>query len=151
MIHHISIAAHETRRVAEALSEILPGPVVPAPPEFPPNSWFVLKGDEPGTFIEVMPFGTEMTPGNGIPNFVATKPGSEYSVAHAFISVSTPVEKILEVGSREGWQVERCNRGPFELIELWVENRQMLEFATPEMTAQYLGFFNNPKIVRDEG
>lgn len=36
-----------------------------------------------------------------------------------------------------------CNRGPFELIECWIENRQLIEFTTPEMTSQYLWLFSS--------
>ncbi len=41
---------------------------------------------------------------------------------------------------REGWRVLTCNRGEglFQLIELWIEDRFMLEVMTPEQTARYV-------------
>lgn len=145
MIHHISISAKNTRKAADVLAEVIGGQVVPAPPEFPSDCWFVLAGDAHGTFIEVMPYGTELQPGDGLPNFVPTEPASPYSASHALISVTATCDQIVQIGTREGWKTERCNRGPFDLIEFWVENRILFEFTTPEMTAQYIGFLTNPK------
>jgi hypothetical protein len=54
------------------------------------------------------------------------------------VSVPRTAEEIIAVGQREGWRAERCSRGPHDVIELWVENRVMLELMTPEMTADYL-------------
>jgi hypothetical protein len=36
------------------------------------------------------------------------------------------------VGLREGWLVRLCDRGPFELNKLWVENSFMIEVLSPE-------------------
>ncbi|MBI4751294.1 MAG: hypothetical protein HY774_22670 [Acidobacteria bacterium] len=146
MIHHISISAKNTRKVADILAEVIGGQVAPAPPEFPSDSWFVLARDEYGSFIEVMPYGTELQPGDGIPTFIQTQPGSPYSASHALISVTAPCNHIVQIGEREGWKTERCHRGPFELIEFWVENRILIEFTTPEMTAQYIEFLTNTSL-----
>ena len=47
-------------------------------------------------------------------------------------------EEIHTIGEREGWRAVRLSRGPHDVIELWLENRVMLELMTPEMTADYL-------------
>ncbi|MFN7928420.1 MAG: hypothetical protein U0Y68_10820 [Blastocatellia bacterium] len=55
---------------------------------------------------------------------------------------------MLQIGEREGWLTRICDRGPFDLIECWIENRQLLEFATPEMTAKYVGLLTNPQAMQ---
>jgi len=34
------------------------------------------------------------------------------------------------------------------VIECWIENRQMIEFATPEMTRQYVNLFTDIEALR---
>ena len=45
----------------------------------------------------------------------------------------------MEMANREGWRTLVCNRdgGLFQVIEVWVENRFMLEVFTPAMTKRY--------------
>ncbi len=57
-------------------------------------------------------------------------------------------DELLAIGARAGWLTRLCERGPFALIECWIENRQLIEFATPEMAAQYLNLFTNPTALR---
>lgn len=149
MIHHISLNAKDSLHVADVLAEVLDGKVVPAPPNFPRGSWFVLAGDAHGTLLEVLPFGTEMRPDAGEAGFhTDVVPNSNYAGAHAYVSVQRNAEEVLAIGARAGWLTRLCDRGPFALIECWIENRQMLEFATPEMTAQYVNLLTNPTALR---
>ncbi len=50
------------------------------------------------------------------------------------------VDEIKAIGNREGWRTLVCNRdnGLFQLVELWIEDRFMLEVMTPEQTARYI-------------
>ena len=149
MIHHISIAVRNPIHVAGVLAEIMGADVFPAPPNFPKDARFVYPGDEHGTLIEVLPYGTEMRPDEPEAGFHAgAEPNSSFVATHAYVSVNLTGEELLRIGEREGWLTRRCDRGPFELIECWIENRLMIEFATPEMTAQYLGLLTNPEAMR---
>lgn len=148
MIHHLSISAIAPRRTADLLAEIIGGQVAPAPPNFPADSWFVLAGDEHGTLVEVTPDGTEFRPEEGEAGFARVPLASPYSATHALISVAGSVERLFEIGRRAGWLTRRCDRGQFEVIECWVENRLMIELATPEMVRKYLDFFTNPVALR---
>ena len=47
------------------------------------------------------------------------------------------VGDILAIAEREGWRALRLPRGPFDVIELWIENTVMLELMTPDMAAAY--------------
>lgn len=37
----------------------------------------------------------------------------------------------------EGWRALRLTRGPFDVIEFWIENTVMLELMTPDMADDY--------------
>ncbi|HMY73190.1 MAG TPA: hypothetical protein PLQ88_15360 [Blastocatellia bacterium] len=149
MIHHISMSAKNPQHVANVLAEIAGGQVVPAPPNFPEGSRFVLTGDEYGTLFETLPYETEMRPDDTEAGFhTDNSPSSAYVAMHAYISVPAGREQILKIGEREGWLTRVCDRGPFELIECWIENRQLIEFATPEMKEQYVNLLTNPKALQ---
>lgn len=64
----------------------------------------------------------------------------KFACVHAALSVPASRETIEAIGLREGWLVRYCDRGPFQLMELWVENKLMVELVTQEMTANYLSF-----------
>ena len=149
MIHHISLDAKRPRHVAEVLAEVLGGQVVPAPPNFRPDSWFVFTGDEHGTLVEVLPYGTELRPDKVEAGFHAGNvPESPFQATHAYVSTNLSAEQILKIGAREDWLTRHCDRGQFELIEFWVENRLLVEFAPPEMKAQYINFLTNPEALQ---
>jgi hypothetical protein len=149
MIHHISLSAKNPLHVANVLAEIAGGQVVPAPPNFPEGSRFVITGDEHGTLFETLPYETEMRPDETEAGFHTDKASnSPYVAMHAYISVPASREQILQIGKRENWLTRVCDRGPFELIECWIENRQLIEFATPEMKEQYVNLLTNPNAMK---
>ena len=152
MINHISIAANEPERVANVLAEIWDGLVYPFPPA--PVSFFVLANDGRGTAVEVIPSGTVLVPGEGMPDendleaateeyegkFVQSELRPRYVATHLNINTKKSIGEIREIANREGWRVLVCNRGEglFQLVELWIEETFMLEVMTPEQTARYI-------------
>jgi hypothetical protein len=85
MIHHISLAAENPQQVATALAEIMGGETVPAPPNFPTDSWFILTGDEHGALLEVLPARIELQPGESEVDFqLASVPSANYTASHAY-------------------------------------------------------------------
>jgi hypothetical protein len=64
------------------------------------------------------------------------------------LSVPREAEEIERIGAREGWRAKTFGRGMqgrkpfFHVIEFWLENRLLIEVATPAMTQEYLGFLN---------
>ena len=47
--------------------------------------------------------------------------------------------EALAIGEREGWLAQRSNRGGlFEVVELWVENKFLLELLTDDEQQRYV-------------
>lgn len=147
MIHHMSIAAQNPLRVAAVLAEIWNGKVF----NFPhPGSYLVVPFDDYGSGIEVFSLGCVLVPPSETEpsKVMQTSNSSEFVVTHAAISVPATQQQLEQIGKREGWQVLRCNRGPFDVIEFWVENWLMLEFLPPELATQYLQSIQ-PQLVEE--
>lgn len=138
MIHHISISARDPRHVAEVLAELWQGYAMPFPPF--PGSYITLPGDAYGTAIEVAPLGTELRPGDeGHEVQPAHDDGaSPYTATHAALSVPVSEDRIKEAAARAGWRAETFSRGPFSVVEVWVENRLLVELLPPSMQGEYL-------------
>lgn len=153
MINHISIAVNNPEKVAGILAELWSGMVIPFPPA--PGSYMVLANDGKGTGVEITPINTILVPGTGMPpeNLDASTPTEEYEAkfvssdfvpqyvaTHLNINTRLSIEDVKAIGRREGWRTLVCNRGEglFQLIEMWIEDRFMLEVMTPEQTARYV-------------
>ena len=63
------------------------------------------------------------------------------------MSVATDADKVEAIAAREGWKCFRCNRGPFHVIEVWLENTSMVEILPPEYAAEYLAFTRPDKVA----
>ncbi|HEY0428863.1 MAG TPA: hypothetical protein VGC76_13865 [Pyrinomonadaceae bacterium] len=154
MINHISIGVHNPEKVANVLGELWNGIVIPFPPA--PNSFMVLANDGRGSGVEITPADTILVPGEGMPpstDFDASTPTEDYEAkfvrsdfvpqyvaTHLNINTRLSVEDVMAIGKRENWRTLVCNRGGglFQLVELWIEDRFMLEVMTPEQTARYI-------------
>lgn len=165
MINHISIGARDPERVARVFAELWDGYVFPFPPC--PGAYIVLADDDRGTAIEVTPLDIELLPGSDLPvedeNFTLQTPTeqfeakftrrplvSEYTATHVNINTHLSAEQVKAIGKREGWRTLTCNRGEgmFQLIEIWAENRLMIEVFTPETAEQYRRVLN-PQFIAD--
>jgi hypothetical protein len=145
MLHHISIAADNPLRVSQVLAELTGGQFF----EFPvsPGAYMVICNDQYGSGIEVLPKKTVWMAGE---IEAETRPEElpRFSATHAALSVSVSRETIDKIGMREGWLVRWCDRGLFQVIELWLENSFMLELLTADMMANYLNFMK-PEVYRN--
>ncbi|HEY9880783.1 MAG TPA: hypothetical protein V6D29_20155 [Leptolyngbyaceae cyanobacterium] len=138
MLHHVSIAVENPARVANVLSQVMAAQAF----EFPihPNSYIVVVGDQYGTAIEVLPANTAWVAGEIEAEIVSAPLASPFTPTHVAISVPVSLSTIKAIGTREGWLVRQCDRGPFGVIELWLENRVMVELLPQELATQYLNF-----------
>ena len=148
MIHHISIPVEDPLHVAQVLAELINGKVAPFPSN--PDSYIVVAGDAYGTMIELYPIGTELMPGS------ATSPvtfsqnifASPFTAVHAAISVPASEAQIADIGEREGWHTVCCDRGPFHVIEFWIENKLMLELLPAPLATRYLNFMKPENLAQ---
>lgn len=161
MINHISIGVNNPEKVANVLAELWNGYAYPFPPS--PGSFIVFEDDNRGTLIEVTPINTVLVPGEGLPNeenfsintptieheakFVSSDYSPKFVATHLNINTNLSEAEIKAIAQREGWRCFTANRenGLFQLIELWIEDRFLLEVNTPEMTEIYV------KIAQPQG
>lgn len=163
MINHISISAHNPERVARVLAELMNGYVFPF--IACPDAYIAMADDGKGTMVEVTPFDIELLPGEGLPvkdesfnaqtpteefeaKFTKREKVSDYTATHINLNSSLDADEVKAIAKREGWRALTCNRGGglFQVIELWAENRFMIEVFTPEMTARYVELMQ-PQVI----
>jgi hypothetical protein len=59
------------------------------------------------------------------------------------------MEDIFGIAAREGWMAQRSDRGGlFEVIELWVENRFLLELLTDLEQRRYVANLTAENLER---
>jgi hypothetical protein len=148
MIHHVSISARDPKHVADVLAELMNGRCYPFPGGVA-DSFMAVSGDEYGSMIEVYPEGVTLLPGSQDDAQARAKydatPG--YVPFHLLLSVPVDRAAVERIGEREGWRTRYFGRGApgqppvFHVIEFWLENRIMVEVATPDMVAEYTQMF----------
>lgn len=142
MLYHLSLNAHDTDTVAGALAEIVGGTVVPSPsPPFDPRSRFVCCWDDRGTMIEIGPWDVAWAPVDGEQAAVVQAPTPERNYFHGLFLAQVGIEDIGRIAQRRGWRWALVDNGPFQVVNVWVENQQLVEFTTPELLPAYLATF----------
>jgi len=140
MIFHLSIDADDPMRVAAVIARLWRGEVLPFPP-VAQGSVIVMAGDHRNSAIEIYPRGTELHPAEGDADAearAAVSP-SGHSATHAAIATPLGQAEVMALAAAEGWQAKYRKRGGrFGVVEVWLENRLMIEVLTPEMQAEYL-------------
>jgi hypothetical protein len=143
MIHHVSIPARDPKHVANVLSDLTGWPHRPFLGPVP-GAFILLAADGRGTAIEVYPEDIVFQPGQGdAQGVMGREPAPSHTGFHLLLSLDIHPAEVERIGQREGWRTLRCWRGPpgrpmFELIEFWIDNRLMIEVATPDMLPNYL-------------
>ncbi|MEA3061484.1 MAG: hypothetical protein QOJ94_1265 [Sphingomonadales bacterium] len=139
MIFHLSADADDPKRAAELVAALWGGKAYPFPP-IGIGSWVAMAGDERNTTFEFYARGTQLRPGEGdAEGIIALAEGAPYGASHAAIATHLSVEEVKALAARHGAPAKACVRGGlFGVIEVWIEERFMLEVLTPEMQAQYL-------------
>jgi len=139
MIFHCSIGAQDPQRVAKVIAELWNGEAV----EFLPlsnGSWMALAPDDRNSAVEVYPCGDVMscTSDTGfVPDPDPT--GGGLTLTHVAMATTLSSKEVFAIGEREGWVTRsRRRKMGFDVIELWVENRVMLEVLTSGMQQEYL-------------
>jgi hypothetical protein len=137
MLFHASIGARDPSHVASVLAALWQGHAYPFPPF--PGSYIALAGDAHGTAIEIYPAGQVLVPGADEVASSRVEDGMRPTETHLAIGVPRSESEIHEIAKWVGWKSRTCVRGGmFRVVELWVENRLLVEVLTPEMQREYL-------------
>ena len=62
---------------------------------------------------------------------------SPFVATHATVSLDRTVAEIQGIANAQGWRAVQLSRGPFDVVEVWIENHVMLELRAQEMEAPY--------------
>lgn len=152
MIHHVSIPARDPQHVAEVLAEVMGGKCYPFGPL--EGAFMAASGDKHGSMIEVYPEQATLDiPDNDDQVVFGEQAAPRSWPFHVLLSVPTDEATVGRIGAREGWRTKTFGRGIpgqkpfFRVIEFWLENRLMIEVATPPMAAEYEAFLNTRDIA----
>ncbi|HXC53026.1 MAG TPA: hypothetical protein VN634_19220 [Candidatus Limnocylindrales bacterium] len=142
-IHHFTVPAHDPKRVASVLAEVLGARVVPMP--HPHGSLLVYAGDSDGSAIEIWPAETRGGVGSGRLE-LSNLPLPEAWPHHGYVTTDAcDADAILAAFAREGWRADLVHNGPpgagFSLVRAWIENHATIEIGGREMRAEYERFF----------
>lgn len=138
MLFHMSIAAERPHHVARVFAELIGGEALPFPP-VSDDGWIALSDDDHRTAIEVYPAGTMLREADGDADAYGEPGGVDrFTATHGALGTELDTDAVFEIARREGWTAKYRKRGDaFGVIELWIENRQMMEILTPAMQAEY--------------
>ena len=136
MIFHFSISADDPKRTATMFAELWRGEAFPFP-MVGKGSWVAHAGDDRRSTIEVYPRDMALYPTERAAE-ERQEPVSRNCAFHAAVATPLTIEEVEEIGRRYGCYTSLCSRGPFRVIEFWVDNCLMLEMLTPEMQGEYV-------------
>ncbi|RKF20508.1 hypothetical protein D6851_10165 [Altericroceibacterium spongiae] len=146
MLYHASIAAKDPENVSKVVAEIWGGEHFPFLP-LQNGSWMAVASDDRNTALEVYPHNSIIDyedPKVVVPNPAPS--GTNRVETHLAIGTGLTADDIFAIGEREGWFAQRLRRKMgFDVVELWIENRVMLEILTEEMQSDYLETTTTPR------
>lgn len=161
MIAHFSLPARDPKAVAAVFADLIDGVAMPFP--VVPGAWVAIARDGSGTGVEVLPEASAHNPGEGDADPARKANGPEVmpwevqirqdgaaqqtSGFHVALTSPKSVEEIVAIGQAQGWRTVVCERGGvFDLVEIWIDNRFMLEVLPPVGTERYLAFYT-PEVA----
>lgn len=146
MIFHASIPADDPAHVAGVFAEIWQTDVHPF---VFPGSFVVIAGNAHGSMVEIVPRGDEQVPAAVEVGIRRNQTPSNYNEVH--LNVATPLseEQIFAIAEHEGWIARLCDRAFFNLVELWIENRFLIELVPPAEQVRYAAFYRDPANWRE--
>ena len=142
MIFHLSINALDPAKVAAALAELLGADDIAAPtPPFPTGARMVCRFDERGSMVEVAPADVAFAPGPDCEVQFVAADATTRSSFHGLFMAAVPEERVHEIAAAAGWTSALVDAGPFKVINVWLEGRQLIELTTPELVGDYLALY----------
>ena len=139
MVHHVSIEADNPMEVPTVIAKLMGGR---AREGFPfEHACAAFSGDKYGAMIECWQRGKVVTiPKSGPGTFEINDSGTlqDYQAFHTALSVQLDDDEIMEIAKEVGWETAVRANGPFSVVEVWIENRLLLEVLSPTQTENYL-------------
>ncbi|MBP7243279.1 hypothetical protein [Amaricoccus sp.] len=147
MIHHVSFGVSDPMRVAQVLAELTDAAALRAPtPPFPHGAWFVLAGDDRGTFLEVLPATAVFDP--DAPLGLRQRPASfAPGSGHVLVSTVKSGEEIEAIAQREGWRSQEVETGLFRIMKLWIDDTVLVELFAKGEEQRYIEAFGAPGMA----
>ncbi len=140
MIHHISIDAEDQMKVATVIAKLMGGE---ARENWPfGHVCAAYAGDSYGTMVEVWPRGTVVKiPESGVGKFELSNNSStlqKHQPFHTALSVELNDDEIMAIAKEAGWETAVRANGLFSVVEVWIENRLLLEVLSPTQSLNYM-------------
>lgn len=141
MIAHFSIPARDPQATAELFARLIDGVVTPF--HVVDGAWMVLARDGSGAGVEVIPDTAVITAGEGAADGAQFTAAPREAIAgptaiHVALTSALSTDEVIALGQAAGWRALHADRGPFDLVELWVDNRIMIEVLPPAGAARYM-------------
>ena len=162
MICHLSLPAKDPVRVGRLIAKVIDGELMSFP--IVKGAVVAVARDGSGTAIEVWPETTTQHPGTGEPNPDAPhtgkgghpwdfqlkydSPAAPELPVHVAVSSKMPVEELLALGRAEGWRSIATDRYAFKLVEVWLENRILLEIIPDKTEMPRYVHFSQPETAK---
>jgi len=108
---------------------------MPFPPF--PQCWIAFSIQNDGTAIEVYPDTQVLIAGKDHVERRLLENNHEATFVHAAIGSPLSKQAILALAGKEHWRARECDRGPFACMEVWIENRLLIEVLDPDMQRDY--------------
>jgi hypothetical protein len=139
MILHLSIGAKDPKRVASVIAELWGGRALPCPHPIE-GGWIAFADDDEGTAVEVYPLGHALVPGAAAVTSRAARGASLSGPTATHFAMLTRLSqaRVEGIAAREGWRAAECDRGPYRVIELWLEGERLVEVLTAQMHRDYV-------------
>lgn len=132
---HLSINADTPEHVAAFLAQVMGGEAMPFPPF--PDCWIAFAKQDDGTAIEVYPTTHVLEAGPEQISCEIKERDAKPTFAHVALCATLDRAEIVSLAVDRDWLARICDRGPFECVEVWLENRLLVELLDADMQRDY--------------
>ena len=113
----------------------------------------LVKDSHSSTLVphsQVMSTGQCLSAGNGGKVVAIPKSGAgqfeikdsdalqKYQSFHTALSVKLEDDEVMAIAKEAGWETAVRSNGAFSVVEVWIENRLLLEVLSPTQAENYL-------------
>lgn len=133
---HTSIGVRDPEHCAKLIADLWDGRALPCPHPIA-GGWIAFAGTPGGIALEFYPLGNLLVPGARGVRVRRPKIAPRASATHVAIATQRSVQQVQAIADRAAFRCSECDRGPYRVLELWLEGRWLVEVLTPEMQHDY--------------